>query len=226
MYINIVKRGYLIVFTGIDGSGKTTQANLLIKSLEKDGLRVLYAWSRWEPFILRPLIKKWKDKVKKSSLNNTVSEIKYKKRKLMDNPIFRYIWLSVFFLEYGTQIFIKITLKLFKNQIIISDRIYYDSIIDQAINLGTKGNRLLKTLNSWWLKFFFPVPDIVIYIDCPEDIAYSRKNDAPDIEYLSDRRRLYLKLADRYSWIKIEGTHSVEEIAKQIKEIVYKKLSI
>jgi thymidylate kinase len=63
-------------------------------------------------------------------------------------------------------------------------------------------------------------------VDCPADVAFSRKNDAPDTEYLSDRRELYLKLADRYGWVKVDGLLPPNEIALQIRERVYQKLSI
>lgn len=222
-----MRRGYLIVFTGIDGSGKTTQSDLLVRNLKRNGVEVLYVWSRWEPFLLRPLIKRWKNKIIKSG--SGTEKIKDKKRELMNNPIFRYLWLSVFFIEYGLQIFLKIRLKLLKNQLIISDRIFYDSLIDQAINLGKMREGLLKNLDSFWMKIIFPRPDVVIYVDCPEDIAFLRnitKNDTPNIEYLTERRKLYLKLADRYDWVKMDGTLPVEEIAVQIKKLVYKKLAV
>lgn len=134
--------------------------------------------------------------------------------------------LANFFIDYGLQIFVKIHLGLLKKRFIVSDRMFYDSVIDQAINLGKRKDWLLDSLDSFWMKILFPKPNIVIYVDCPEDIAFLRKNDAPDIEYLKDRRELYLKLADRYRWIKIEGTLPVDEIAVQIKDKVYKRLGV
>ncbi len=46
------------------------------------------------------------------------------------------------------------------------------------------------------------------------------------MEYISERRNLYLKLADRYDWIQIDGTLSAEKIAAQIKDHVYKRMSV
>ena len=223
-----MKKGYLIVFTGIDGSGKTTQSKLLVESLQKDGIDVSYVWSRWEPLFLRPLINRWRYKVTKGATksNSESDKIKDKKKSLLSNPIFRWLWLVAFLIDYGLQIFVKIRIGLLKKQIIISDRIFYDSVIDQAINLGSKKDWLLGTLDSSWLRLLFPEPDVVLYVDCPEDIAFSRKNDAPNIEYLAERRKLYLKLADKYKWSKIDGTLSVDEIAVQIKDNVHKKLNI
>lgn len=223
--MNYIKKGYLIVFTGIDGSGKTTQANVLVESLKQDNLCVSYVWSRWEPLLLRPFIKRWKSKiVGVAELNAGGSTIKIKKQRMLSNPLFRWLWLTLFFIDYGFQIVRKIRLRLLKKQIIISDRIFYDSVIDQAINLGKRREWLLDSLDSFWIKIIFPIPDLVIYVDCPEDIAFSRKKEA-DIEYLAERRKLYTRLARKYDWIIVDGTLSADEVAVQIKDAVYKKIS-
>lgn len=219
-----MKKANLITFTGIDGSGKTTQAKLLVENLEKDGIKTSYVWCRWEPFILRPVIRIWKQK--KTTNPVAYKEIQRDKESLLENPILRYPWLSLFFIDYGIQIFLRLRLRLFKGGVIVSDRLFYDSLIDQAINLGSRGERFLEDLNSWWMKLIFPTPDIVIYIDCPEEVAFKRKNDAPDIEYLRERRMLYIKLADKYGWIKMDGALPIEVISEEIKNIVYSKLGV
>ncbi len=229
-----MRSGTLIVFTGIDGSGKTTQAKLLVDSLNHDSLCVSYVWNRWEPLFLLPLIKRWKHNVTKHTTNNELAElnsdfnrIKHKKQKLLDNPVFRWLWLIYFFIDYGLQVFVKVRLRLLKKCLVISDRTFYDSVIDQAVNLGKNRDWLLNSLGSFWMKFFSPEPDMVIYIDCPEEIAFSRKKDerTPNIEYLIERRKLYLALAGKYNWVKLDGTLPIDEIADQIKEKVYKRMN-
>jgi thymidylate kinase len=223
-----MKRSNLIVFTGIDGSGKTTQAKILVDYLKEDGQAVSYVWSRWEPLLLRPFIKKWKKKTVKdaSSPSGDPNEFLNKKQALLRNPFVRWIWLGAFFIDYGLQIFTKIRVRLIKGGLVISDRIFFDSVVDQAVNLGGKKDWLLESLDSFWMKIIFPQPDMVFYIDCPETIAFSRKDDAPNIEYLIDRRRLYLQLADRYGWIKMNGTLPVDDLAVKIKDNIHRRFNI
>ena len=224
-----MNKGRLIVFTGIDGSGKTTQVRLLIDGMKQDGIDVSYVWSRWKPFLLRPIINSWKRNVSKGKADSKPQEnfnrVENKKHKLLSNPVLRWLWLAAFFIDYGLQIFIKIRIGMINKKMIISDRMYYDSVIDQAINLGVRKDGLLENLGSGWMKILFPQPDMVIYVDCPADIAFNRKDDAPNVEYLENRRELYLKLAERYGWIIIDGTLTEEEIAVQIKALVYKGLN-
>lgn len=226
-----MSRRYLIVITGIDGSGKTTQAELLVKSLKEDGREVAYVWSRWVPSFLRPLVKKIKkDELKQpEKASDKISALKARKQKFLKNPIIQWLWLGAFFLDYGLQIFAKIRIRLlFNKQIIISDRIFYDSLIDQVVGLGESKDWLINSMNTFWMRIVFPTPDMVFYIDCPEEIAFSRKQDSftPDIEYHIKRRKLYINLAEKYNWIIIDGTLPVDEIATQIESRVNKGLEI
>lgn len=219
-----MKKKNLVVFTGIDGSGKTTQAKLLVDKLKQEQKDVVYIRNKWEPFILRPLIRRWKRSQNKglNDLSLKPDDIKEKKQVLLGNPFFRFLWLIAFFLDYGLQIFFKIRFRIHKPDILVSDRIFYDSVIDQAINLGERKNVLLDRLDSFWMKILFPVPDLVFYVDCPEDVAFKRKQDeyTPNIEYLVDRRKLYLSLSGKYKWIQIDGTLAVNDIAVNIHNIV------
>jgi thymidylate kinase len=75
------------------------------------------------------------------------------------------------------------------------------------------------------MKIIFPEPNMIIFVDCPPDIAFSRKEDAPNVGYLIERRTLYVHLAERYGWSKVDGTLPVDKIAQQIRQIVSKQLS-
>jgi thymidylate kinase len=83
-----MKKGTLIAFTGIDGSGKTTQADLLVKNLLKDGIEAAYVWSRWEPFLVRPFIAKWKEKKTncRDKIGDQYNGIRVEKQRLLENP--------------------------------------------------------------------------------------------------------------------------------------------
>ncbi|HEC92575.1 MAG TPA: hypothetical protein ENI51_06265, partial [Candidatus Atribacteria bacterium] len=201
---------------------------LLFSSLEKRFNKVLYVWCRWEPFLFKPLIKLWKRRQGKQNKKENEDDykiLKSKKTTLLKNPIFRWSWFLIFVTEYGLQVFFKIRLKKFKKRIIISDRYFYDSFVDQVINFNLSEEKILKLLDNFWIRKVFPEPDLVIYIDCPEEIAIKRKEDVFSLDYLKDRRKIYLKIVDLKGYCKVDGALQIEEVRKNIEEIVNEKLS-
>ena len=59
----------------------------------------------------------------------------------------------------------------------------------------TKDYQLPKSLASRLLLSLIPKDSRLIVIDVDESIAYNRKHDIPSINYLKERRKLYLTLA-------------------------------
>src|SRR3989338_7648605 len=215
----------LFVFVGIDGSGKTTQAEMLLSSLRERGKRVTYIWNRWTPILLKPAIIIWKNKVVgcEAISDNKYQNIEGKKRRLLNNIFIRYLWLMLFLFDYGLQVFFKVRLPMIWSKLIISDRTFYDSIIDQEINLNDKRGVLVNRLDSWWMRLLFPKPTLVFYIDCMPEIALARKKDAPNIKYLADRRNLYLDLSKSLGWIVVDGTKTPYDIHEDIKKVIEKR---
>ncbi|HUU41342.1 MAG TPA: hypothetical protein VMW42_10390, partial [Desulfatiglandales bacterium] len=65
--------------------------------------------------------------------------------------------------------------------------------------------------------------DLVFLIDLPEEIAFTRKNDIQSVEYLRERRHIYIEMADRYGFIKLDGQAKPETILTQARQAVEKK---
>lgn len=214
-----------ICFVGIDGSGKTTQAELLLSALKEKGISANYVWNRWTPILLKPAIALWKKKVggANSVTNDGYQKVEQGKQGLLSNPVVRFLWLALFLLDYSVQVFFKVRLPLLWSKIMISDRTFYDSIIDQEVNLKDKNGTLLNQLDSWWMRLLFPKPTLVFYIDCIPETAFARKKDAPNIKYLADRRTLYLVLAKRFGWMVVDGTKTPNEVHEDIKKMMVKE---
>jgi len=92
----------IIYISGIDGCGKTTQANHLLEKLQDKGIDVEYQWLRWEPSLvnvlkfLKRLLGKSEKLTNKSIKTNEKAESSWHclKQKLMKFKFSRRLWLS------------------------------------------------------------------------------------------------------------------------------------
>jgi len=70
----------------------------------------------------------------------------------------------------------------------------------------------------------FPKPDLIFFIDLPEETAYQRKSDVPSIDYLSRRRQAYLYMSKEQEMTLLDGTRNPGEledtVQSRVKELI------
>ena len=128
--------------------------------------------------------------------------------------IYALLWLF----DYSLQIFYQLNRIIGSDRIIIIDRYIYDV----AINISITADWAIEVL-PLLLNIIFkihPKPDIVIYLDLPEETAFSRKNDIQSIEYLKERRIRYLWLTEHFGFQLINATWSIDRILDKTIEIL------
>ena len=146
----------LIYISGIDGCGKTTQAQLLVERLRSDGKSADYQWLRWEPSIV-PMIKAVKFILGKSRKPGTAetritredkahSKWGGLKKRLFSSGAFRKLWLA-----YATRDYYRAYKKASRKwdaEYIVMDRYIFDFMIDQSLNYGINIKSFLELIFS------------------------------------------------------------------------------
>jgi len=217
------RRGFFVYITGIDGSGKTTLAKLLTKSLNKNGFAYRYVYCGFLPVLWRPfmdlgnlLLLRKKDRFK-----DYTGYVNKKKELLKKHPLWAKMYRDITILDCIPQIFFKVKLPLSHGIDIVCDRYFYDTIINMAPNLSYGKDEICRIIAKW--TSLFPKPDQIFLLDVPEKVAYSRKNDIPNIEYLRERRYLYLHMAQSLNAIILDGTKSLEYLINTMQEVILSK---
>jgi thymidylate kinase len=205
-----------IIFCGIDGSGKTTQLNLLVNHLKERKLKVKAIWFRWPVLLSYPFLgvcrllgyTKWVT-IQKSS-------IRIAERKFYLNKALAKLWPWFFVMDTFLHSFIRIFLPLKQGCLILCDRYVPDIAVD--LMCDTHDPDFLGRLSGRLLFSLIPRNSKLFLIDVSEETAYKRKNDIPSLEYLRIRRELYLKLARTMNIPILDGTKKPQETHQEITE--------
>ncbi len=213
-----MRKGILICFIGIDGSGKSTQAEMIFDHLSKRKINVVINWGRREPFLIKPitiLIKKFLLREKGGTEGKNYIYIKKSRNKYFKITALRNLWINIALLDYFFKLISRIHLPLLKGNIVICDRYIHDAIADFAGNFNYNSDNIRTMLKNHLLRLF-PKPTKVFYIDIPPEIGAKRKFDGTSIEYLKDRKRIYDLLNKEIDIIKVDGSKNIESVQKII----------
>lgn len=188
----------LIVFEGIDGSGKTTQAKILARRLNNQGLKASYSKEPTEGVIGRF--------IRQEVLTNGQ----------ITDP-------RAVALLYAADRSTHLNSVVFSDDVInIFDRFYYSSVAYQGA-LGVPIDYILM-VNSFAPK---PDLVFLMDIDPTLGLKRLNRFDRfENIETLIKVREIYLNLAKRYGMFVIDATKSVEEISNKIMGIVEETRSV
>jgi len=207
-----MKKGLFITFEGLDGSGKTTQIELLHSYLNKKGFDVIVA--------IEPGGTEIGKKIRRILLDKENHEMSYKAETFL-------------FLASRAELVSKVIIPALKNgKIVICDRFFDSTIVYQGIARGLGREKILDM--SLWATDGI-TPDITFLLSVKADRGKkrmdtaSRKKDRIELEKSNFKNKVYkgyLDIAginkDRFTVI--DGEKNIEDIFEEIKSKVEKYL--
>jgi thymidylate kinase len=203
----------MLVLSGLDGTGKSTQAQLLAERMRREGLNAVTVWSRWEPNVTAPFIKLAKRSLQTTErvFESDYSDFTDAKRRAMRSSWKRGLWQFMVWSEYAMQIRHRVRPALRRDTGVICDRYVYDTMIDIAINFSLSPDEL-ETLFDHPLLALFPKPATVVFLDIDPLAGSTRKDDGTPAEYLADRRAYYLEMARFLGAPVIDAGRGIDEV--------------
>ena len=192
-----------IVLEGLDGSGTTTQLNLLSKALGSSGNTV---FSTCEPSplpggqLIRRILRK-EINVEPETLARLFSADRYEHLYNKEDGIIKHIN---------------------DGEIVISDRYLFSSLAYQSLDCGWD---LVYSLNQ------YPIPEYLVYVDLSPEVCRDRMSSR-DLEELFDGESIQMRIIENYErgieifsnsgmkTIRVDGTLSPEEICTEILKAI------
>ena len=185
------KRGAFIVIEGLDGSGKTTQARLLVQKL-RSGHNVVYTT---EP--------------SRGKIGSFIRECCLFEEKRLDSATEALLFAA----DRIEHIQNEVVPALNKGLLVISDRYLYSSLAYQ----GSTGLSLewIEAINKHALK-----PDLAVFIDVAPETVMQRLNRKKSVmETLETQRQVrevYLKFVANDDMVRIDGDKLVAELSEAL----------
>lgn len=204
--------GRLICLLGIDGSGKSTQAQQLVARLRQAGYPAQYVWGgrRAALTALPVLLGKARLGAPRRSAGPTAANGaaygSYMRgaRQLFRRRALRGTWRSVTVAEHVVQLWGRVALPLLLGAVVVCDRYLYDSLINQALLFGDGPAALAAGLRGA-AAAALPAPDLGFWLDVPPAVALSRKHDVYALAQLEGRAPLYRAAADALGFQRLDG---------------------
>ncbi len=199
-----MKRGFLIVVEGIDGAGKSAQAEILISSLRERGFDVVY--------FREPSGSRWGREIK---------------RKARDpDSITPEEELELFQKDRKENVEKNLKPALERNKVVVLDRYYFSTIAYQGAK-GIDGERI-KRMNEE----FAVEPDLVFILDIDpreglDRIKNRRKKDRlfERADYLAKVRQIFRGFKGK-KFIHIDARMAKEEISARIEKHVLRLIGV
>jgi len=189
-----------VCIEGLDKSGKSTQARLLVEALNRLGFKAVYTT---EP--------------SRGEVGQFIRTHVLRRRRRIPVVMEAVLFAADRF-DHAER---EIKPMLQKKMVVVSDRYVYSSLAYQgAAGLDTEW---IEEINR-----SLPVPDLAIYIDVPLELLSRRmRSDRSVMERLETQKKVhnvYAKLVQEEKLMRVDGNRSVEEVSKSLLDLVLSRL--
>lgn len=201
-----------IIFCGLDGSGKTTQARKLFDYFKSKKIKAKYVWLRYPNRLSIPiaiLLRLFRISA------YPIPEYKRKKgiSNLSKHNFLKNLWKKVLLQDFKFVSYYKVFLPLKNGNLVILDRYVIDAFIELCINSNEK---LTKEASTKFLDLI-PKNSTIFFLDIDPKISYERNHEEEE-EIIELKRSLYLQLFKFVDVSVINGNKPIDAVHNIIKE--------
>jgi thymidylate kinase len=213
-----------VYLAGLDGSGKSTQAQRFLTRAATRGERWNYRWARWEPFLSAPLMRLARKVLARGTGRGSgrpdddegYSDFTAGKQRIFRKTWARRLWTTAVLLEYLPQVWWRLGGSRLRGKRVLCDRYLPDLWVDLTVNFAS-GPEGVRSLARHPLCRLFPRIDRMIFLDVKPEIGFQRKSDGTPRAYLEERRPLYLAVTEIIPSRIVDANGSVEEVAEALQ---------
>lgn len=213
----LLKRTRVVCLIGMDGSGKTTHSRRIIDHLQESGIKCHYVWFGNAYFFSYPfmMICRMLGLTTTHHLANglAVSEHEYYKNKSVSLT-----WPWVQFLDAAIFVNLRVRLPLWRGLTVVCDRFIPDILVELMTDIND--DRLYEKIVGRLMLMLMPRSLIVVLMDVDEKTAWRRKNDVPELKFLSSRRRRYCMISHDLKIPRVNAEEPFVTVQKHLLSLI------
>ena len=214
-------RRLLVVLSGIDGGGKSTQIELLKDYYQRQGLSPVCLWTRGGYTSIFNALKGIARRLSGGKL--PTSGPGKQRDELLQRKWIQFLWLTIAILDLMRVYGVQVRWWLLRGKPVLCDRYLWDTLIDFKLafpNIGVEEWLLWKILV--WMT---PRPDAAFLLTIPLDESEHRcqikYEPFPDTaEMRAKRFAAYQKASRRGHWQILDATKPVADVAAEILDVL------
>lgn len=201
----------VIIFFGSDGTGKTTQANFLMRQLRLNGFKVSRAWIRGRHSVA-------------FYLSQILLKLGYKGYfvapyapggKILDTRTLhgKWFWSFVEFLSVVPLIIRRMYLPLYTGRRVVAERYVVDTVVYNRFYIGTCFDTYARILLR-----MIPSDSLLIHLDAPKSVVLSRRaDDLVSEEFINYQLVSYRQFASKLHALSIDTSKTdIQSVSDQI----------
>jgi thymidylate kinase len=207
-------RPRFIYLTGCDGTGKSTQAHLLVGHLKKKDPKVKCLWLRFPFFFSVPflLYARWR----KFSWVEVHEGLRYGYWDFRSSWLMTYIFPWIYFLDAALASFWKVYLPLLGGTTIVCERFVLDMIVDLTVAFAD--SEFYASIPGQLFQKLLPRQSQIILLSLDAHTIRSRRKDLIWDRKLEDRIQAYQKIAQANGIAIVSSAQSMEVVSHWIND--------
>jgi thymidylate kinase len=218
------RRGRVVSLSGVDGSGKTSQALALVGTLERLGYEAVTEWTRlsYNPsldviaFPVKALVRLVRRRPGRGAREDPAADPAKELRR--QSALVSHAWALIVALANASSQRRVTRRHLRRGRIVVCDRYSLDSAVHLRYRYGEKRGFRLQALV---VRLLSPRPLRSFFLDVPAPIALGRKPEQYDLDQLARQVRLYSEEHKVLGARRLDGERPRDELCAEIATDVW-----